>query len=131
MRHCFGRLPRRESVDPVSFRDISVIHLLRYIGRSWQHMALGHAAAVTSHLMTETNMLPVTDVETTIIFRAIFVYSVKMMEHLFMLPDFGTTYMQLKNQTCTYSAHKVAVLNSTSVLLCTPECFQLESFLYP
>ena len=94
-------------------------------------MALGHAAAVTSHMMTETNMLPVTDVETTIIFRAIFVYSVKMMEHLFMLPDFGTIYMQLQNQTCTYSAHKVAVLNSTSVLLCTPECFQLESFLYP
>ena len=90
-------------------------------------MALGHAAAVTSHMMTETNMLPVTDVETTIIFRAIFVYSVKMMEHLFMLPALGTTYMQLNNQTCTYYAHKVAVLNSTSVLL----CFLLESFLYP
>ena len=36
-----------------------------------------------------------------------------------------------EQSACTYSAHKVAVLNSTSVLLCTPECLLLESCPYP
>ena len=109
---------------------ISVIHLLRYIGRSWQHMALGHAAAVTSHMMTETNMFPVTDVKNTKRLTRTFVAAVKIVEPLLLLPDTGTIWMQMNTQRTTFSAQKAAERNLTAVIFCTQGSLPLEGFAY-
>ena len=78
-------------------------------------------------------IVPVTHVYDTTTSITTFASSVKKMGLLFLLPDLGTIPdpMDLENQTRTFSVQKVAVHNSISVILCTPEFLLLESFRYP